>query len=51
MSDSHTDDGPLFAYRSLIADGELHGDPIQELAAEKLQSLWHALRKYQPARG
>ncbi|MGB0632149.1 MAG: cell division protein ZapE [Alphaproteobacteria bacterium] len=44
-------EGPLFAYRAMIADGALHRDPIQELAAEKLQSLWHALSNYEPTRG
>ena len=43
--------GPLFAYRAMIAEGELHRDPIQELAAEKLETLWHALSKYEPAQG
>lgn len=40
--------GPLFAYRARVADGELTGDPAQELAAEKLQSLFHALKGYRP---
>jgi len=40
--------GPLFAYRARVAEGALTGDPAQELAAEKLQSLFHALRGYRP---
>lgn len=43
--------GPLFAYREIIRDGELHHDAVQALAAEKLQSLWHALAKYEPSGG
>ena len=39
-------DGPLFRYRALKADGTLREDPLQELAAEKLQSLHHALKGY-----
>lgn len=44
-------EGPLFAYRQLVRDGALQPDPMQELAAEKLQSLCRALTKYQPAGG
>lgn len=44
-------DGPLAAYRALIAGGDLHHDPQQALAAEKLQSLHNALRRYQPVSG
>ena len=32
-------------------DGDLHHDAVQALAAEKLQSLWHALGAYKPAGG
>ena len=32
-------DGPLFRYRDLKRDGTLNEDPLQELAAEKFQSL------------
>jgi len=35
----------------LVADGELHRDPVQAVAVEKLQSLWHALLKYEPESG
>lgn len=38
--------GPIFRYRELKNDGTLREDPIQELAAEKLQSLHHALNGY-----
>ena len=44
-------DGPLFAYRALKADGTLRPDGMQELAAEKLQSLHHAIKGYEPASG
>jgi cell division protein ZapE len=40
--------GPLFAYRARVAEGALTGDPAQELASEKLQSLFHALKGYRP---
>lgn len=44
-------EGPLSVYRARRGMGTLKDDPAQELAAEKLQSLWHALRNYQPALG
>ena len=44
-------DGPLFAYRALRGNGDLQPDPMQELAAEKLQSLHNALRGYEPVKG
>lgn len=43
--------GPLFVYREKLAKGEIKQDPAQELAAEKLQSLHHALDHYQPQTG
>ena len=42
-------EGPLFAYRERQRKGELRHDPLQALAAEKLQSLWHALAGYVPS--
>jgi cell division protein ZapE len=45
---SSLEDGPLPRYRALQRTGALAHDSAQELAAEKLQSLWKALRKYQP---
>ncbi len=39
---------PLQRYRSLRRAGEIKPDPVQELGAEKLQSLHHALNGYQP---
>jgi len=45
---SDMSEGPLFAYRARVAEGALVGDPAQELAAEKLQSLFHALKGYRP---
>lgn len=44
-------DGPLFAYRALRRAGDLQPDPMQELAAEKLQSLHKALSGYEPSKG
>lgn len=43
-----SDDGPLPAYRAMQRGGRLHHDPAQELAAEKLQSLYNALNDYRP---
>jgi cell division protein ZapE len=44
-------DGPLSVYRARRGTGTLKADPAQELAAEKLESLWHALKGYRPASG
>ena len=44
-------DGPLHSYRALRAEGAIKDDPQQALAIEKLQSLHHALKGYQPASG
>ena len=44
-------DGPLAAYRALCRAETITGDPAQELAAEKLQSLHHALAGYEPSAG
>ncbi|TVR97608.1 MAG: AFG1 family ATPase [Rhodospirillales bacterium] len=44
-------EGPLTEYRARLAAGELKPDSRQELAAEKLASLHHALAGYQPASG
>jgi cell division protein ZapE len=41
-------DGPLQAYRALRREGKLQHDAAQELAAEKLQSLYNALKDFQP---
>lgn len=43
--------GPLFTYREMKREGDLHHDAVQALAAEKLQSLWHALSAYKPSGG
>ena len=40
--------GPLPAYRALVADGRLVADPSQRMAAERLQDLWVKLRGYDP---
>ncbi len=44
-------EGPLYAYRDKVRDGALEPDPMQELAAEKLQALCHALKGYEPGGG
>ncbi len=44
-------DGPLAAYRAQLAAGGLKPDPVQALAAEKLESLWRALSAYRPSDG
>ena len=41
-------DTPIANYRARIADGALARDASQELAVEKLQSLHHALARYEP---
>lgn len=43
-------DGPLLAFRRRVEAGGLRHDPMQELAAEKLQSLHNALKSYEPRR-
>lgn len=43
--------GPLFDYRQQLRDGLLQPDPVQSLAAEKLQSLYHAVARYEPETG
>jgi cell division protein ZapE len=43
--------GPLFEYRRRLGRGEIGPDPAQALAIEKLQSLYQALRNYQPSTG
>jgi cell division protein ZapE len=40
--------GPLPAWRAMVARGELAPDPSQEHAARQLQTLWEALRDYDP---
>lgn len=44
-------EGPLGAYRSKLAAGEIRHDPAQELAVQKLQGLHLALKTYRPAQG
>lgn len=41
-------DGPLSLYRARRGTGTLRPDPDQQLAAEKFQSLYQALKGYQP---
>jgi cell division protein ZapE len=50
-SESPEAEGPLDRYRALRQAGELTPDPAQQLAAEKLQSLWRALARYHPGNG
>lgn len=42
---------PLAAFRARKERGELKPDPAQSLVAEKLESLYHALKDYHPAQG
>ncbi len=44
-------DTPLSRYRALVTSGALKADTAQELAAEKLTSLAHALKGYAPKSG
>ena len=41
-------EGPLPAYRALVAAGDLAADPAQARAAEVLQDLWRRTRGYDP---
>jgi len=43
--------GPMALYRARRGTGTLKADASQELAAEKLQSLYQALRNYRPQPG
>jgi cell division protein ZapE len=43
--------GPLPQYRARVRAGEIAADAGQQLAAEKLQSLYNALNHYRPAGG
>ncbi|MEM8986636.1 MAG: cell division protein ZapE [Pseudomonadota bacterium] len=43
-------DGPLNAYRALVARGELQEDPAQSCAADHLQRLHDSLKGYAPGR-
>ncbi len=43
-----TSSGPLDAYRALRQTQQIHHDPIQELAVEKLQTLHRRLTTYNP---
>jgi cell division protein ZapE len=44
-------DGPIQVYRKLLESGEIHPDPNQALAAEKLQTLHMTLQHYAPQMG
>ncbi len=43
--------GPIHRYRALIADGEIHADPEQRAAVEKLHILHTRLQGYDPSEG
>jgi hypothetical protein len=40
--------GPLVAYRAMIAGEAITADPSQRMAIERLQDLWVKLRGYDP---
>src|SRR6516162_4955074 len=42
---------PITAYRALVQSGMLQPDPAQQLAIERLQSLYRALLHYRPETG
>ncbi len=42
---------PLALYRAALERGDLRRDPVQALAAEKLESLYRALAQYRPGEG
>lgn len=44
-------DEPIAAYRALCRQGLIEPDPAQQFAVERLQSLYRALRHYQPQSG
>ena len=44
-------EGPLAVYRARRQAGLIETDPVQQLAIEKLQSLWRALVDYRPSQG
>ncbi|MCC7273536.1 MAG: cell division protein ZapE, partial [Alphaproteobacteria bacterium] len=50
-ADSPPHSSPLATYRAQVRAGNLRPDPAQALAAEKLESLAHALTGYRPASG
>lgn len=52
LSDSNkTGQTPLALFRALKEQGVLKPDPAQSLVAEKLESLFHALKDYHPSQG
>ena len=44
-------DGPMPQYRKLVQSGEIHADPAQRAAVEKLQLLHMRLKDYDPHEG
>lgn len=43
--------GPMSRYRAMVAEGQLHADPAQRAAIEKLQLLHMRLQNYDPTLG
>ncbi len=43
--------GPLALFRHRLTAGELLPDPLQERAAQRLQTLWQELQTYNPSAG
>ena len=43
--------GPMQRYRAMISSGEIHADPAQRAAVEKLQILHMRLQGYDPSEG
>ncbi len=48
---SAPNEGPLSAYRALVATGAISADPSQLAAIERFQDLWGKLRGYDPKSG
>ena len=51
IDEALAEEGPLWVYRAWRRQGMVQPDQSQELAAEKLQGLFHAVRHYQPQEG
>jgi cell division protein ZapE len=48
LSGAPTGSGPLAVYRHTVSTKRLIPDPAQAAAAERLQTLWHKIRHYDP---
>lgn len=51
MNEHLSPEGPIHSYRNLVRADEIKPDQAQEVAAEKLQSLHHRLKSYDPKTG